>query len=201
MKKIPTLFRRDPDNMKYVLPEVNPGCEWVIAGEGIATVKLDGVCVMLDTGGRWWARREVKPDKTAPPNYLPVETDSVTGKTVGWEPMDQSAFAKFHHEAERNCRRFGDPIYPGTYELVGPKINGNPHRFREHTLEWHGWDDLKDVPTDYVGLRELFAGWRAAAGEDHPPHEGIVWHHPDGRRAKLKLRDFPRTPVSTEVRP
>ena len=22
------------------------------------------------------------------------------------------------------------------------------------------------------------------------PHEGIVWRHPDGRRAKLKRRDF-----------
>ena len=22
------------------------------------------------------------------------------------------------------------------------------------------------------------------------PHEGIVWHHPDGRRAKIKRRDF-----------
>jgi hypothetical protein len=23
------------------------------------------------------------------------------------------------------------------------------------------------------------------------PYEGIVWHHPDGRMAKLKKRDFP----------
>jgi hypothetical protein len=38
------------------------------------------------------------------------------------------------------------------------------------------------VPRDLDGLR----GWLLA----HPQYEGIVWHHPDGRRAKLKHRDF-----------
>ena len=47
----------------HVLPEITPGCEWVIAGEGVATRKYDGTCVMYD-GDEWWARREVKPGKT-----------------------------------------------------------------------------------------------------------------------------------------
>lgn len=58
MRKIPTLLKRDPDNMRSVLMEVNPGCEWVLAGEGKPTRKYDGTCVMLDEGGVWWRRRE-----------------------------------------------------------------------------------------------------------------------------------------------
>ncbi|MFF0155255.1 hypothetical protein [Micromonospora sp. NPDC005203] len=38
--------------------------------------------------------------------------------------------------------------------------------------------------TDDVTGRTM--GWLPA----HPRYEGIVWHHPDGRRAKLKRRDF-----------
>jgi hypothetical protein len=44
MRKIPTLFRRDPDDMRHLLPEVVPGCEWVLAGsfEGIVWHHSDG---------------------------------------------------------------------------------------------------------------------------------------------------------------
>jgi hypothetical protein len=38
------------------------------------------------------------------------------------------------------------------------------------------------VPLTFAGLRD----WLLA----RPHYEGIVWHHPDGRRAKLKHRDF-----------
>jgi hypothetical protein len=63
VKKIPTVFRRDPEDMKRVLPEVSPGCEWVLDGEGVATRKYDGTCVRLDEDGKWLARREVRPGK------------------------------------------------------------------------------------------------------------------------------------------
>ena len=63
MRKIPTALVRDPDDRAHVLDEVTPGCEWVFAGEGIATRKYDGTCTMLDGNGKWWARREVKPGK------------------------------------------------------------------------------------------------------------------------------------------
>lgn len=182
MQKIPTLFRRDPDNMKRVLPEVNPDCRWVLAGEGVPTRKYDGTCVMLDEDDHWWARREVKPGKQPPDNYVPISTDEATGKTVGWEPIEQSAFAKFHAEALER----GDllPFYQfGTYELCGPKVNGNPEGTRVHTLIRHvDAQQFDDIPRDFDSLR----GWLLA----HPEFEGIVWHHPDGRMAKLKRRDF-----------
>ncbi|MEZ7005011.1 hypothetical protein [Streptomyces sp. AD55] len=122
MHKIATVFRRDPANMRNVLDETTPGCEWVLAGEGEATRKWDGTCVMLDDAHRWWARREVKPGKNQPPGYVAVQHDETTGKTFGWEPMKQSAYAKLHAEAVANSA----PAAPGTYELLGPKINRNP---------------------------------------------------------------------------
>lgn len=185
MNKIPTLFIRNPEDRAHVLPDVTPGCEWVLAGEGRPTRKWDGTCTMLDEDGQWWARREVKPRKELPPGYKVVAHDETTGKLFGWEPMAQSSFAKIHAEALANSIT----QVPGTYELLGPKINGNPDRFDAHLLMPHGWAALSEridceaAPRDYDGLRE----WLLAR-----PYEGLVWHHPDGRMAKLKARDFPR---------
>ncbi|MBU2670595.1 hypothetical protein KOI35_44555 [Actinoplanes bogorensis] len=177
MKKIPTLFLRDPERRKILLPRVHPDCGWVVAGEGVPTRKYDGTCVMFDSDGVWWGRREVRPARTRPPGYRPVMTDPVTGKTVGWEPIAQSSYARYHAEALTSGR-----FTAGTYELIGERINGNPERIRGHALVAHAEADRLDVPLDFAGLRT----WLLA----HPQFEGIVWHHPDGRRAKLKHRDF-----------
>lgn len=202
MKKIPTVFRRDPDDMRRVTREVHPDCQWVLDGEGVATWKYDGTCVaLLYTDGeqvwseppmsgpgadtaelRWLARREVKPGKRAPAGFIPVDRDEATGKTVGWEPIEQSAFAKFHAEALRN--QADEPWPTGTYELVGPKVNGNPEGVDQHRLWSHAAADVVEpVPRDFDGLAKFLADF---AGE------GVVWHHRDGRMAKLKGRDFPQ---------
>jgi hypothetical protein len=195
MRKIPTLFVRDENDRRYVTAEVTPSCEWVLAGEGMPTRKYDGTCVMFD-GDRWWARREVKTGKSAPANYVPVTTDETTGKTMGWEPIEQSAFAKYHAEATANPEMPVLDQYPttqpqaaATYELVGQKVNGNPEKIEGHALIRHGYraaddyDAMRDLKLDHDGLR----GWLLA----HPEWEGIVFHHPDGRMAKIKRRDFP----------
>ena len=187
MRKIPTLFIRDPQNMRQVTREIHPDCQWVVDGEGIATLKYDGVCVMLSPSGNWWARRGVKAGKATPPNFVRVESDDVTGEVVGWEPIEQSAFARWHADAVawRNESYGVLPWIAGTYELVGPKINGNPEKVDgHHELRSHsGASRLPGAPRDYDGLAAYLAGF---------PGEGIVWHHPDGQRmAKLKRRDFP----------
>jgi hypothetical protein len=187
VRKIPTVFRRDPEDLKHVLPEVHPACGWVLAGEGIATRKYDGTCVQLDEDGTWWARREVKPGKPAPAGYRPVETDVVTGKTVGWEPIEQSAFGKFWQQALADDPRTGEGLLPGTYELIGPKINGNPEGSARHALIRHADAERIDVPDlSFDGLRRAVLALAAERGV-----EGIVWHAEDGRAAKLKGRDFP----------
>lgn len=182
MKKIPTIFVRDWDNNpKYVTKERNPECAWVFAGEGEATRKFDGTCVRFD-GERWWARREAKKDKQPPPNFEHVALDEETGKTIGWEPADQSGFAKWLQAALDYNPPSAWPV--GTYELIGPKINGNPEGWSVHDLIKHSMAiHLEDAPRDFDGL----AAWLHSQ-----PYEGIVWHHEDGRMAKIKARDFPR---------
>lgn len=176
MQKIPTLFVRDPDDLKRVTREVHSACQWVIDGQGEPTRKYDGTCMRLDDDGVWWARREVKPGKPVPAGFVAVQQDLTTGKIVGWEPAEQSAFAKFFTEA-----RTGQEV-PGTYELCGPKVNSNPEDYPGHTLVRHATADvLADVPRDFDGLMTWLL--------DHPQYEGLVWHHPDGRMAKLKRRD------------
>lgn len=104
--------------------------------------------------------------------------------------MDQSGFARWHDEAVNAplLPAWGDKhdvrFRPGTYELIGPKINGNPERESRHCLVRHERAQrLEFVPRDYDGL-----GFWLRTHD----YEGIVWHHPDGRMAKLKARDFPR---------
>lgn len=183
MRKIPTLYQRDPDNMARVVNQVNPAAAWVLYGEAVATRKFDGTCVRVDQAGNWWTRREVKAGRRTPDGFLSVEHDENTGKTVGWEPIYQSSFVKAWDEAWTAQRESGEWIDTGTYELCGPKINGNPEGFDRHVLIRHGREVLDDVPTDFDGLRRYLADF---------PHEGIVWHHIDGRMAKIKVRDFPR---------
>ncbi|MFF6940438.1 hypothetical protein [Streptomyces lavendulae] len=185
MRKIPTLFLRDFNaRPALVTAKPNPECQWALDGEGTATRKWDGTCTRLDEAGAWWARREVKPGKNIPAGFQASEHDEVTGKLVGWEPMAQSAFAKFHAEAVANS----PALAAGTYELLGPKINGDPDRFDAHVLMPHGWAplserlDIEGAPRDHEGLRD----WLVKR-----EYEGLVFHHPDGRMAKIKRRDFP----------
>lgn len=214
MRKIPTLFLRDQQDMSRVTDQINPLCDWVLKGEGIPTRKYDGTCVMLDSAGNWWARREVKPGKVMPPNYVPIMLDDNTGKMMGWEPIGQSAFARFHQQAidENGIVNFelwgdqSDPsmsgtratstLTPGTYELVGPKVNGNPEDLPYHLLVRHGYNSAFDARAlDSLVLNVRLHGdaaypylrdWLRA----RPRWEGVVWHHPDGRMAKLKRKDF-----------
>lgn len=197
MRKMPTLFLRDPEDRKHVLTDVNPECQWVLDGHGIPRRKLDGTCVMLDVSGEWWARREVKPGKTPPPRFVKVETDKVTDKTVGWEPMTQSSFAKYHAEALANAEDadVADNPHPdrwpaGTYELIGPKVNGNPERREVHELVFHEYSNAIYLPVrSYDIIRECVLRLSRESGM-----EGIVFNYGDGIRfAKIKARDFKAT--------
>jgi len=180
MKKIPTIFYRDLLNPRNIINDYPGEVEWVFRREGVATRKFDGTCVMIDKQGKAWSRREVKPGREEPVGFVAVETDPNTGKTVGWEPVELSGFRKFFAEAYAAV----DYNLPaGTYELCGPKINGNPEGFARHVLVPHGNEKLYGVPRTFHDL----GVWL----HDHP-YEGVVWHHPDGRMAKIKKKDFPR---------
>lgn len=182
MQKIPTLYERNPENRsEVIMGQVTPGCEWVLAGEGVATRKWDGTCVMLDENGRWWNRREIRPGKKIPEDAIDLGEDPNTGKHMVWVPNTPAGFQKFLHQAIDN---YEDELKPGTYELCGPKIDTragqNPEGLSEYVLKPHGADVVETGTPEQLITRSREEGW-----------EGIVWHHPDGRRAKLKVRDIP----------
>ena len=178
MNKIPTMFERDWDgDRSLVTRDITPGCEWVLAGEGVATRKFDGTCVMFD-GTSWWARREVKEGKQPPQNFRQSEHDDTTGKTIGWEPIEQSPFFKFFSLATSPA----DYWKTGTYELCGPKVQGDPESFGEHVLVEHASADVLDLgQRDFDSIRDFLS---------RIDIEGIVFHHPDGRMTKVKRKDF-----------
>jgi hypothetical protein len=171
----------------YVRPTVNREAAWVLAGEGRATRKWDGTCCLI-RDGQLLKRVTLRRDKPTPGGFELVEVDTATGKRYGWAPLAGPA-DQWHREGWANLHALGGPIPDGTYELVGPKINGNPDRFTSHQLIKHGWAQ------DHVELADLDTSpreyWALGAWLQARPYEGIVWHHPDGRMCKLKARDYP----------
>lgn len=174
MKKIPSLFLRDKSNPKVVTRDVDPECKWVTSGEGIATMKWDGSACMI-WRGRLYRRHEHKSDKgAAPTGWVHCSLDWTQRSGHGWVPVGDSPSDRYHVEA------FDYGLPDGTYELVGPQVQGNPYGLDKHRLYPHGRAYL-DAPRTYDDLAEWLVGLDG---------EGIVWHHDDGRMAKAKRRDF-----------
>lgn len=181
MKKISTIFERDWEgDRSRVLPQPVPGCEWVFAGEGNALRKYDGTACMV-AESVLYKRHEVREGREAPAGFLQVEDDLQTGKTVGWVPVGDGPEDKWHREAVDNAGGIG-ALEPGTYELIGPKIQGNPEGYDGHVLVRHDFaEGVGNLDRSFEGLRAELEelGW-----------EGFVFHHPDGRMAKIKARDL-----------
>ncbi|EFV12972.1 DUF5565 family protein [Segniliparus rugosus] len=189
MKKIPCLFERDFTDRRrpVLLDKVTPGCEWVLAGEGKATRKWDGTaCLIRD--GKLYKRYDAKNGRTPPPDFEPAQPapDPVTGHWPGWVPVSETAKEDRWHREGWDAfgrlealvgRRFPDT----TYELIGPKVNGNHEGADTHLLVQHGDWSYSEIPRDFDGLGEWFRG---------EPIEGVVFHHPDGRMAKIRKADY-----------
>lgn len=178
MKKTPTIYKRNPDNMSELLDEVNPVCQWVFDGEGRATRKYDGTCCLV-MDGVIYKRRELKKDQEAPFGFIEADHDILTGKIVGWLAVST------HTSQDRWFREAPAPKSNGTYELLGPKVQGNPEKFQGHVLLKHS--DAHVFPSFPKTMRN-FDGFKMFL--EHMDIEGIVFHHPDGRMAKIKKKDF-----------
>jgi len=174
MRKIISLFQRDYDGDRRVRNEVVPGAEWVLAGEGVATRKWDGTCCLV-CNSQLYKRYEIKRGKRPPQNFEPAcDVDTVTGKQQGWVPVGDGPEDKWFREALDNQA-------DGTYELCGPKVQGNPERLPHHVLIRHGQVSYDTAPRTFDALVRWF---------QERDIEGIVWHHKDGRMVKIKAKDF-----------
>lgn len=174
MKKIISLFKRNYDGDYLVRNEVVSGAEWVINGEGIATIKWDGTsCLIKDN--EIYKRYDAKKGKKPPEDFLPAqEPDINTGHWPGWVKINSNDY--YHIEAFDRLENKEN----GTYELCGPKIQKNPERFTHHILVKHGNREI-NAPRNYDELKEWFKD---------KDIEGIVWHNKDGRMVKIKKKDF-----------
>lgn len=183
MRKIISLFQRNYDGDRLVRDEAVPGAEWVLAGEGMATRKYDGTCCLIQDG-QLWKRYDAKQGKTPPIGFIAAQDpDPISGHWPGWLPVGDGPQDIWHREAfDRGFDLYHFAFKEGqTYELCGPKIQGNPEQLEYHLLIRHGDIPLHDCPRDFEGIKE-YLRIRTI--------EGIVWHHPDGRMVKIKRKDF-----------
>lgn len=192
MNKIPTLFLRGPDF--GVIPVLTPGTEWVIAGEGIPTEKLDGCGIRVTVAGGTLFAVEKRRN--------PTREQKEAGEEPGYvEAAPDDPANKWLLEAARNIHGIHswlDGLY--SCEAIGPKIQGNPLRLTEHRayrLDWHMLPlvDVSVVTGDVGATFEALKNQMLTLESQFMPHsgilaEGVVWHHLDGRRTKLKRKDF-----------
>jgi hypothetical protein len=177
MQKIPTLFLRNPENMKLVTHEVNPEAAWVLAGEGTPTRKKDGTNVRVTVRGGYPGYAEKRRNPTREEKSNGAEPGYVIADEL--DPANQHILSAITHTVYTD---WPDGVYP--CEALGPKIQGGiessvpvvyPFTFRPEVLF--------DFPEEctFFTIRDYLA--------EHVI-EGIVWHHEDGRMAKIKRKDF-----------
>lgn len=184
MKKIPTIFERN-----FSLPESHPdrgkitkvwhsSCLLIKEGKGVATYKWDGTSVMFNDGA-YFKRYDAKRGKVPPLGFMPCgDPDPVTGHYTGWLKVDNKPENKWHLEA---LERYGVQDN-GTYELIGPKLQGNPHNVDHHQFKRHGDIVVENFPRDYENMKVYF--------EKNGPMEGVVFWLHGAPVAKIKATDF-----------
>lgn len=186
MKKIPTLFERefkDPNVIK-ILPKVHPGMEWVLKGEGVATVKYDGSCCAI-IDGEYYKRYDCKKGKIPPDGFIPCyEPDSITGHWPGWVKVDEKNPADkwfvTAYEMTVMLENYGMKLSDGTYEAVGRCFQNNPYNFTSNKLIKHG-KEIVEVERTFEGIKKYLS--------EHEI-EGLVFWKDGIPQCKIKRSDF-----------
>lgn len=185
MEKIPTIF--DRGERFAVVDRPRAGCEWVFAGEGVATEKLDGTNVRLTVRSGTLVRLEKRRN--------PSKAQKAAGIVDGWyvDADPSAAEDRWIREAAGNTDVTGWPDGEHSVEALGPSIQGNPLGLEQHVcvpfnLAVPSYDN---APRDYAALDAWLDTLESRYAPGHVA-EGVVFHHPDGRRAKIKRKDFAR---------
>lgn len=185
MKKIPTLFKREFEEhtVKRTFPEVTEGMEWVLKGEGLATVKFDGsCCAVID--GEYYKRYDCKKNKVPPDGFIPCcLPDKITGHWPGWvkvdenNPSDKWFAMAFRLTTDYGCR---NPLTDGTYEAIGKHFQGNPYNLDYDKLIPHG-KEIVEVERTFEGIKKYLS--------EHEI-EGLVFWKDGSPQCKIKRSDF-----------
>jgi hypothetical protein len=188
--KIECPFVRKEVNSHYVvIPEINPGYEWVFEDAGVMAVdKIDGTCVnlIIEDGNihRIFNREEEK--------FI------FNINQTKWEGACMEGIA---HAIQKGWIKGDGQIFG---ELIGPIFNGNRHQIPHHLFVpfdyllkscfWKSW-----VQNKYPKTFEAISAWfkdglislfNQRLNLPEIQAEGLVFYHPDGRRAKLRRDMF-----------
>lgn len=186
-------IRHHIDGHYFCTPEIEPGYEWVFTEPGVKAVdKLHGtnICLVFDDGKLLHVDNRSTRILESPEIRLGLPTSLsrvLQGVLVaferGWLPKDIKG------------RIYG--------ELVGPTINGNLHRLDKHHFvpfdylkashHWKSWA-RGDYPKDYQTIKDWFKElpslFAKKIAKQDVLAEGLVFHHLDGRMAKLRRDMF-----------
>jgi len=181
MRKIPTLFIRNAADPLRVVSEVNAQCQWVAKGEGVATRKWDGRPLLFNDG--LWYKRYTGDLRGYHGSAIGAihcgEEDDTT--TIWWVLITYTREDQ-HIRAAIETARLWSRNNNGTYEICGPNFCHNRERLSSDCLIKHGSNGIfADAPVVFDDLRTWIFNMDV---------EGVVWHHPDGRMAKIKKSDF-----------
>lgn len=182
MRKTPNLFVRAGDGT--LTREINPECQWVVDGVGVATEKLDGSNVRITTRCGEIVRVEARQN--------PKRDHKARGIIHPWYRDAQEPQHKWLLEAAANTDTSDWPDGSHCAEAMGPKIQGNPLGLERHICHPFFLKPLvvHAAPRDWSGLRAFLATQDSLFSPGHLS-EGLVFHHPDGkRRAKAKRKDI-----------
>lgn len=179
MKKLKTLFKKDPNNLGRVINEINTEHNWVFTNMAIATRKFDGTsCAIIN--GELFKRFDLKPGRQLPENAIACQkADTITGHHPHWVKCHRNDKSnKWHFEAFDNLEKKED----GTFELCGPKVQGNPEKLENHELIKHGEKILEIKDLSFEGIKQFLT---------KNDIEGIVFHHKtDKSMCKIRKIDF-----------
>ncbi len=183
MEKIPTVFDRGLDFK--VIDKVRSGCEWVLAGEGEATEKIDGTNIRLTIRTGELVRIEKRRN--------PTKIQKQKGIIDGWyvDANESGKEDKWIVEAARNTNVSEWPDGEHPCEALGPKIQGNALGLDRHLCVPFNMEipRFQGVPRSFDDFKAFLQRVDSKYAPGHLA-EGIVFHHPDGRRAKIKRKDF-----------
>lgn len=182
MPKLESPFVRSGDNY-LVTDKINPGYEWVFEDDLVTCQeKLDGTNVSIV-----------------------IENGKITQVLNRKNRMDilskVPVMEAIRNSYEKGYCNFTDGQYFG--EAVGEKIQGNPYKLKEaiwlpfstyfaKNLTYKTWGQYpKDFKTISAWFKDgLFPLFAASKGDRNGFCEGVVFHHPDGRMAKLRRDMF-----------
>lgn len=202
MQKLKTVFVINRET-GLATTDIQNGAEWIMNGDGRATVKFDGSSVLV-SDRKFYRRLDRKLTKKfssmkrrgklesitkemfspAKEGWIPAEQepDLVTGHWPGWMPIDANDNAdKWHVEAINGFDLGEGNEKNGTYELVGPTLQQNIYGLDSHMFVRHG-SVVVDVERSYEGIRKFL---------EENYIEGLVFHpEDDGPMFKVRRKDF-----------